>query len=228
MLGANALGFLVGSERLSKTGEIVGHRISIRRAADLVEKVPTYVGTVLLIHANCVAEVVDLVAAVHPSALQVQSEMSIDSLSQLRDRCPEVKIVKSLHVYPGVVEDKIINEAASLAYSKSVDAILLDSRRSKLSKQTGGTGITHDWEISAAVVDALNLFPVVLAGGLRPENVRSAIVQVKPRAVDVMTGVEKQGAKGTKDYTKVQAFVQSVTSGSLLGLTSGVACVRNK
>jgi phosphoribosylanthranilate isomerase len=215
MLGANALGFLIGDESLSKTGNVIGHRISVRRAANLVKEVPPHVGSVLLIHVRSIDAVVDLVEAVSPTAIQIQTDMGLEALSELRNRCPEIKIVKSVHISPESIESDIIREAAVLVHSESVDAILLDSRRSPLSKQTGGTGVTHDWKISAAVVDAVSPFPVVLAGGLRPENVENAIVQVKPRAVDVMTGVETPKAKGTKDFEKVEAFIQAVRLGSL-------------
>jgi phosphoribosylanthranilate isomerase len=215
MLGANALGFLIGDERLSKTGNVIGHRISIRRATNLVKEVPPHVGSVLLIHVRSIDAVVDLVEAIHPTAIQIQTGISLEGLLELRDRCPEVKILKSVHISPESIESDVIREAVVLLQSESVDAILLDSRRSPLSKQTGGTGVTHDWKISAAVVDAVNPFPVVLAGGLRPENVGNAIVQVKPCAVDVMTGVETPKAKGIKDFEKVEAFIQAVRSGSL-------------
>jgi phosphoribosylanthranilate isomerase len=219
MLGANALGFLVGNERLSKIGEVIGHRISIRRAADLVETVPTHVGSVLLVHLTTVGEVMHLVTAVRPTALQIQADIGLNTLLELRHRCLGVKILKSVHVYPESAAGDIIEQAQLFAHSESIDAILLDSRRSKLSKQTGGTGVTHDWKISAAVVDALDPFPVVLAGGLRPENVRNAIDQVKPRAVDVMTGVENPNVRGIKDFERVQAFIRSVKSESLPGRT---------
>jgi phosphoribosylanthranilate isomerase len=228
MLGANALGFLIGDERLSKTGNVIGHRISVRRAANLVKYVPSHVGSVLLIHVRSIDAVVDLVAAVRPTALQIQLDFGLEALSKLRDRFPDIKILKSVHISPESVESDIIGEASVLVHSESVDAILLDSRRSPLSKQTGGTGVIHDWKISAAVVDAVNPFPVVLAGGLRPENVRNAIVQVKPRAVDVMTGVETPKAKGIKDFEKVGAFIQAVRLGSLPSRARDEALVYRK
>jgi phosphoribosylanthranilate isomerase len=169
MLGANALGFLIGDERVSRTGGIIGHRISVRRAANLVKKVPPHVGSVLLIHVRSVDAVVDLVVAVRPSAIQIQTDISLEGLAELRNRCPEVKILKSVHISPESIESDIINEAVGLVRSESVDAILLDSRRSPLSKQTGAIGVTHDWKISRAVVEAVNPFPVFWRGacGLR-------------------------------------------------------------
>lgn len=68
----------------------------------------------------------------------------------------------------------------------------------------GGTGKRFDW----AIVPPECALPVILAGGLRPDNAREALVQVKPYAVDVSSGVE--AAKGVKDADKMAAFLQEV------------------
>jgi phosphoribosylanthranilate isomerase len=82
-------------------------------------------------------------------------------------------------------------------------AILLDSRTAD---RLGGTGITHDWDISARLVKSISI-PVILAGGLTPGNVYEAVCKVKPYAVDVNSGVED--IKGYKNFSKVQlrAFI---------------------
>ena len=132
---------------------------------------------------------------------------------------------------------RIIQNANS--YEKFVDAILLDTaaaastaarttaqahlsshhsshRSSHQSPQIsseqsphGGTGVVHDWEISARTVSSLGK-PVILAGGLNPENVRLAIMRVRPFAVDVSSGVEN--ASGWKDEEKVRKFVSAALS----------------
>jgi len=68
----------------------------------------------------------------------------------------------------------------------------------------GGTGLAFDW---ALVPQDLSV-PIILAGGLTSENVRNAIEQVRPYAVDVSGGVE--AGKGIKDAGKVRAFVRAV------------------
>ncbi|MFH1037921.1 MAG: phosphoribosylanthranilate isomerase [PVC group bacterium] len=79
-------------------------------------------------------------------------------------------------------------------------AFLLDT----LTKQApGGTGKTFDWTVACRVVESG--FPVILAGGLTPQNVRRAVREVKPRGVDVSSGVES--APGIKDHDKMQEFV---------------------
>ncbi|MGD0817369.1 MAG: phosphoribosylanthranilate isomerase [Methanomassiliicoccales archaeon] len=59
----------------------------------------------------------------------------------------------------------------------------------------GGAGMKHDWTLSAEIVEAVDPFPVVLAGGLNPGNIVDAIIAVHPFAVDVSTGVETGGRK---------------------------------
>ena len=70
----------------------------------------------------------------------------------------------------------------------------------------GGTGERVDWELAAEVV-RLSHTPIMLAGGLTPENVAEAVARVKPFGVDVSSGVEER--PGVKDIGKVRAFVQA-------------------
>ena len=84
-----------------------------------------------------------------------------------------------------------------------VAAVLLDT---KLSGGTsGGTGVTFDWSIAAAVSGR---FPVLLAGGLTPSNVHSAVAAIHPLGVDVSSGVERDDGSVDKDVEKVRAFVR--------------------
>jgi len=69
----------------------------------------------------------------------------------------------------------------------------------------GGTGITADWNGAAELAKQ---YPLLLAGGLTPENVADAVRQVKPWGVDVASGVES--APGEKDASKMKAFVKAI------------------
>ena len=90
---------------------------------------------------------------------------------------------------------------AERAYADAA-ALLLDSH---CSGAAGGTGKTFDW----AAIPALRL-PLVLAGGLDPANVREAVRQVRPWAVDVSSGVED--APGVKNVDKIRAFIREANS----------------
>ena len=72
--------------------------------------------------------------------------------------------------------------------------------------QVGGTGQTHDWSISRQIVEQLPI-PVILAGGLTPDNVNDAIRHVKPFGVDVNSGTK--GADGYKDHARLRRFIES-------------------
>ncbi len=79
--------------------------------------------------------------------------------------------------------------------------LLVDAYKSGV---PGGTGETFDWDLLPDNLDV----PLILAGGLNPENVRTAISRVKPFAVDVSGGVEQ--AKGVKDHAKITSFLREV------------------
>ena len=99
------------------------------------------------------------------------------------------------------VMDMSALEAAEQAAAYA-DAIILDTQTPE---KLGGTGLTHDWNISAKIVESSEI-PVILARGLTPENVAAAIDLVHPYAVDVHTGVKKNGVR---DAEKTKAFVKT-------------------
>ena len=88
-----------------------------------------------------------------------------------------------------------------------LDAVFLDSGDAK---SPGGTGVTFDWTKVRQIAEVIEVcgFPLVVAGGLRPENVVEAIRILKPWGVDVSSGVEV--SPGKKDPQKIRAFVQAV------------------
>jgi phosphoribosylanthranilate isomerase len=91
------------------------------------------------------------------------------------------------------------------AYLQHCAAVLLDSH---VPGHWGGTGVTGDWELAAKMADD---YPVILAGGLTPENVAGAIETVRPAAVDVSSGIE---TNGEKDPERIRAFIRAAQDAS--------------
>ncbi len=99
---------------------------------------------------------------------------------------------------------EIINKVNLLDNSGLLDGIVLDTG----SANGGGSGKVHDWNVSLEIVNELDL-PVIIAGGLTPENVTSCVEQIAPYGVDVSSGVEKDGRK---DHSLVCEFVDNARS----------------
>lgn len=185
--GADAVGFVVEIKDSR-------HCISAELAADLICQVPVYTKSVVVINSQDVDDAVRLAGLTGADVLQLHSSLPPSEVAELRDRVGQKLVV-------AVAADDCGLEAKR--YEMAVDAILLDSM---VDGKVGGTGRVHDWDKSAQIVESLNI-PVILAGGLNPENVAQAIQRVKPYAVDVSSGTE---TFGRKDLVLVKAFVEKV------------------
>ncbi len=107
------------------------------------------------------------------------------------------------HVRPG--EERNVIDALPW-YDSGADAVVLDAA---VAGQLGGTGVRLDWDMLAGEVRRLRARgPVVLAGGLRAENVAEAIRLTQPDVVDVSSGVES--APGHKDLERMRAFMAAL------------------
>jgi indole-3-glycerol phosphate synthase/phosphoribosylanthranilate isomerase len=108
--------------------------------------------------------------------------------------CIKRPVIKALHIHNGEVQPAVI------AYQHVVWRILLDTA----TPNWGGSGETHDWCLARNIAQAT---PIILAGGLNPDNVAQAICQVHPWGVDVSSGVE---TNKQKDVQKIRQFVENV------------------
>jgi phosphoribosylanthranilate isomerase len=135
--------------------------------------------------------------------IQLHGEEPVELVADLRTNMgSRIRIIKKVGV--GGDKEKCLENA--LAYENVVDAILLDT---VIAEAVGGTGKEHDWNISKEIVERVKK-PVILAGGLNPDNVAKAIALVKPYAVDVSSGVESEVRK--KDAVKVKKFIERAKS----------------
>lgn len=128
-------------------------------------------------------------------------ELPPGSYEVLRRELPGIALVQVMH-YTG---PEALAKARAVA--PHVNAILLDSGNPTLTlKELGGTGRVHNWEISRAIRDEIDV-PMYLAGGLKSENVAAAVQAVRPFGVEVCSGVRSNGAL---DEAKLHAFAAAV------------------
>lgn len=141
--------------------------------------------------------------------IQLVDAVAPSELLALRHHLPKVKLVQVIHV---------LNETAyhqAMAVAPMVDLLLLDSGNPNLNvKELGGTGRTHDWKISAQIVDNSPV-PVLLAGGLNPQNAADAVQTVRPHGLDICSGVRGSRADGgLLDGAKLTEFIRAARSAS--------------
>jgi phosphoribosylanthranilate isomerase len=143
--------------------------------------------------------IADHVHAAGTDTVQLVDTPTVGALQTLRALLPSVAIVPVIHVR----DASALDQACALA--PYADMLLLDSGNpSAAVRELGGTGRPHDWTLSAEVVRVVAPVPVLLAGGLRADNVASAIRIVRPAGVDLCSGVRTDGQL---DANKLAAFV---------------------
>lgn len=155
-----------------------------------------------------------LLTSLHePSAIIAQQRRCRATTIQLVDHLPSAVHAALREALPGIAIVQVVHVAdeQSALYASDiapfVDAILLDSGNLTLAiKELGGTGRTHDWQISRRIRETVGV-PVYLAGGLRPDNVHQALETVQPFGLDVCSGVRTHGAL---DGQKLAAFMSAV------------------
>lgn len=188
--GANAIGlvFYARSPR----------HVTAVRAAELMRVLPPFVMSVGLFVDAAADEVKQSLATARVDLLQFHGDESPDYCRQISRHCG-VPYLKAARVSPGL---DLLQYARAYHDAK---ALLLDAY---VEDTHGGTGATFDW----ALIPKNLPLPVVLSGGLTPENVAAAVQRVRPWAVDVSSGVEIPGLanKGIKSAEKIEAFVTGV------------------
>jgi phosphoribosylanthranilate isomerase len=140
---------------------------------------------------------VDLCRDLGVGALQLHGPFPTQELPLIRAALPHLKLIRAVHV----TGREALAQARAL--ERRVDALILDTYDPTTGRH-GATGKTHDWSISRQIVTQVRV-PVILAGGLTPENVADAIRAVRPWGVDVHTGVER--SDGTRDPVALRAFI---------------------
>ena len=176
-MGADALGFIFAPSKRQVAPALV---------ADIVKRLPPEILTVGVFRDEAPQRVVDIVQKTGLRAAQLHGHETPEQVQWVRGRIPFVIRAFS-------ATDPRMAEAKECG----ADVVLLDN-------VTPGSGQVFDWQLADAVPPGI---PLLLAGGLTPENVSQAIEQVEPWGVDVITGVE--ASPGHKDARRLRAFIRA-------------------
>lgn len=207
--GVNALGFVV------EYPQPTPWTLSRARAAALMRTVPPFVSSVAVVGGDA-QTILELCAATQPDAVQLHGDESEATVKMVAAGLAGTgtSVIKAVRIRPGqrAADSTDSGEPDWVAVAQrfldaGAHAILLDS---KADHRPGGTGQTFDWQIAQQV--AKRVGPLILAGGLTPENVGGAVTQVQPYAVDVISSLEN--AQRRKVPERVRAFIQAIQAAS--------------
>jgi len=176
--GADALGFIFYAQS--------PRCIAPDRAREIILRLPPFMAKVGVFVNDELDRVREIMAYCHLDYAQLHGDETPEQVAALAPRA-----IKAVRVRSAADVERLS------AYQAA--AYLLDAYHPT---KPGGTGETWDWELATA---AKRYGPLILAGGLTPQNVAAAIKRVRPHAVDVSSGVE--AAPGIKDHHKVQRFI---------------------
>lgn len=182
-VGADALGFVFAPSP---------RRLTFDEAFEITRSLPPFVQTVGVFADADIEDVIFFKNRLGLDLIQLCGEEDDDYI-----RCLGSRVIKAVHVTNGHKPQIHVHTSAT---------VLLDTACGILK---GGTGKPFDWDLAA---DTAVQRPVILAGGLTPENVAAAVTKVKPYAVDVSSGVETK--PGRKDHDKIKSFIHRAKTAS--------------
>ncbi len=188
--GADMVGFVRFPKSPRHVTLDLGHRLSLQ-AKGRAKRV------VLLVNPSD-EDIAQAVEAFNPDLIQLHGQESPARVAEIRSmiRRPVMKAV-------GIAEQSDLQALAP--YAKDVEHILLDAKPPQTPDALpGGNGVSFDWKLLNGLDPAL---PIMLSGGLNPDNVAEAIRLTKPQAVDVSSGVES--GPGLKDPVRIEAFIKA-------------------
>jgi phosphoribosylanthranilate isomerase len=187
--GADAVGFVVGVTSSPRN-------LSLTEAERLIRHVPPFVASVLVTVPRSIGDFA-VYEKLNPDVIQVHGE-DLDTAESIRLKLPDTQLIWAVNA-------QLVSHLDAVAgAAKLFDAVLVDSFADG---RYGGTGVVHDWELSRRVKQAVQPKPLILAGGLNPENVAEAVCTVEPYAVDVSSGVERH--PGIKSHQKMVEFIKN-------------------
>ena len=204
-LCADAVGFVFAPSKRQVTADQV---------AEIVRLLPIKLEKIGVFTTQAVEEIVDVVQATGLTGVQLHGGFDIDLARRLKSALGDrVTIIQTLHWVVDEETDNAEQIAAQLgeiAGEPAIDRVLVDS---KTADASGGSGVSFDWSAASEKL-ADSGVKLIVAGGLRPENVADAIEVLAPWGVDVASGVEAE--PGRKDPEKLRRFVENARAAESL------------
>jgi len=205
-LGADHIGLLAWP------GETKLPSLSVERALEVLEPIRGRVKAVVLPITHRVEEITALASGIEPDYVQVASYpeyLPLEAFIQLSEELRAMGI-GVIRVVPVDGHDSL---KLALEYEEHADIIMVDSSGGPpfphVREFIGGTGRPHNHEVSAMIRRSIEK-PLILAGGLSPENVADAIRRVKPWGVDAASSLNRVGERHRKDPERVRSFIEAV------------------
>lgn len=192
-VGVDAIGLLVG--RMHESNDFIDEF----EAKKIIETLPAFVFSVMITHLEDGDEICRIAKFIGCNTIQLHSPIKESEVEKIKKELPYIKLLRLVHISSN---GEVTTDLDTIKY---VDAYFLDSFN-PITNQVGGTGLTHNWEIDKKLCQSLQK-PVIIAGGLNPENVKEAIKFSKPFGVDVNSGTK--GKDGFRDMEKVIAFTKN-------------------
>lgn len=187
--------------------------LSEQEAARIIRSLEPPSWGVLITYLNKANAIIELCNELGAALVQLHGDIEASELRAIKERQPQLSIIKSLVIGLHPIEKLLEIVGRTVSY---VDAYITDTFDPDTGA-SGATGKTHDWSASRQLVREAPR-PVILAGGLNPDNVRAAILAVRPAGVDAHSGLED--VSGRKSEAKVKQFVAAAQAAfRLLGET---------
>jgi phosphoribosylanthranilate isomerase len=199
-LGVDHVGVLVGDGAFPREQ-------SVQRARQIFAAIPPASRGVALFLSADLRLIEQMILELRPAIVHLGASTDLltpAAVQHLRQRCGALTVMRSIPV------ENDTSVAVARSYDGVADMLLLDSHRPG-DTQIGALGITHDWELDRTIVEAVRI-PVIIAGGLGPDNVAEAIRAVRPAGVDSKTKTDRDDGSHAKDLDKVRRFAARAKS----------------
>jgi phosphoribosylanthranilate isomerase len=198
-LGADAVGFVFAPSK---------RQVTAAQVRAIVDRLPAGVERVGVFPAGEVETTAAVALEARLTAVQLHGGVNLAAASRLRERLGAG--VELIHVVHWTIGEDDASEREVRAQLRALFEAGLDERvliDAKMGTASGGLGLAFDWARAQRVLSEFPALRVIVAGGLRPENVAEAVGVIAPYGVDVASGVEL--SPGRKDFAKVGAFIEN-------------------